>query len=109
MTPEERARRMEEGRRAFNRGEVFEAHELWEEVWREAAEPERRWLQGLIQLAAALHQLGRGRPRPAAALLARAAAKLEDAPEVLHGVNLVAARVILEAAQRGLPAGKNDL
>jgi predicted metal-dependent hydrolase len=31
--------RLEQGRAAFNRGEYFEAHELWEEAWHELAAP----------------------------------------------------------------------
>ena len=47
--------RLEQGRVAFNRGEYFEAHELWEDVWRELAGAERIFVQGLIQIAAGLH------------------------------------------------------
>ncbi|MDM7324494.1 MAG: DUF309 domain-containing protein, partial [Thermus sp.] len=40
----------------FQKGRYFEAHEVLEEVWREAHGEKRRFLQGLILLAAALHQ-----------------------------------------------------
>ena len=40
--------RLEPGRVAFNRGEYFEAHELWEDVWRVTTGAERVWIQGLI-------------------------------------------------------------
>ena len=59
----------ERGRAAFNRGEYFQAHELWEEVWRDLAGVERILMQGLIQIAAGLHHLREHRPRPAAGLL----------------------------------------
>jgi uncharacterized protein len=91
MTADERSRLMAEGRTAFNRGDFFGAHELWETVWRSAAGPERRWLQGIIQMAAGLHQLARGRTAPAAILLARAAAKLVDAPDALDGIDVASA------------------
>jgi predicted metal-dependent hydrolase len=40
----------------FNRGEFFEAHEVWEDLWHECAGPDRRFYQALIQAAvAALH------------------------------------------------------
>ncbi|HXI56462.1 MAG TPA: DUF309 domain-containing protein [Polyangia bacterium] len=64
------------GRAAFNRGEFFAAHELWEEVWRNLAGEQRTFTQGLIQIAAGLHHLKRGRPRPAASVLARGVEKL---------------------------------
>ncbi len=41
-------------------GRYFEAHEVLEEAWREAQGEKRRFLQGLILLAAALHQKTRG-------------------------------------------------
>jgi hypothetical protein len=73
--------RLAPGRAAFNRGEFFAAHELWETVWRELAgeadrDDERLLVQGLIQIAAGLHHAHQGRTRPAARLLARGASKL---------------------------------
>lgn len=37
----------------FNEGRFFEAHEVWEEIWRPASGEKRQTLQGLIQLASA--------------------------------------------------------
>jgi predicted metal-dependent hydrolase len=68
--------RLTEGRTAFDRGAYFEAHELWESIWRELGGEERTAVQGLIQLAAALHHLQRGRPGPAARLLAKGVEKI---------------------------------
>ena len=71
--------RLEPGRAAFNRGEYFLAHELWEEVWREGDDVERRrFVQGLIQIAAGLHQLQRHRPGPAAGLLRKGLEKISQ-------------------------------
>lgn len=39
----------------FNAGLYFQAHELWEAVWRRAEGPAKARLQGLIQAAVALH------------------------------------------------------
>lgn len=44
----------------FNRGEYFEAHEVWEALWRDTAGPERRFIQGLIQAAVCLYHAGNG-------------------------------------------------
>ncbi len=75
----ERARnRLAQGRTAFNRGQYFEAHELWEEAWRELDGRERTLVQGLIQIAAGLHHLDERRPRPASALLRKGLAKLSS-------------------------------
>ena len=70
------ASRLEQGRAAFNRGEYFEAHELWEEAWHELAGAERIFVQGLIQIAAGLHHLEQRRPRPAAGLLRKGLEKI---------------------------------
>jgi hypothetical protein len=65
---------------AFNRAAYFEAHELWEDVWRaldaRARPVERLAVQGLIQIAAGLHHLQQGRRGPAAQLLRKGLAKL---------------------------------
>src|SRR6266849_11099605 len=45
-------RDLHEGLRCFNSGAFFEAHEHWESVWLAAQEPEKTFLQGLIQVAA---------------------------------------------------------
>lgn len=47
-----------EGIRWFNRGEFFEAHEVWEELWTEYRGPSRTFYQGLIQAAVCLHHFG---------------------------------------------------
>lgn len=44
------------GAELFAAGQWWEAHEAWEGVWMQAAGDERRFVQGLILLAAALHK-----------------------------------------------------
>ena len=44
-----------EGLRLYEGGEFFTAHEAWESVWLTAPEPEKTFLQGLIQVTAAFH------------------------------------------------------
>jgi hypothetical protein len=75
------------GGELFDAGEFFAAHEAWEERWRIEPEgsTERRSLQGLIQIAAALHKVVvAGDAAAAARLFARGLAKLEGGalPEV---------------------------
>lgn len=48
-----------EGLHLYNSGEYFTAHEAWESVWLAAREPERTFLQGLIQVTAAFEHLKR--------------------------------------------------
>jgi hypothetical protein len=73
------------GARLFDAGEFFEAHEAWEARWRVATdETERRFFQGLIQVAAAFHKLLVMRAAgPAERLLASGLAKLDACPELV--------------------------
>jgi hypothetical protein len=52
----------------FNRRDFFQAHEVWESIWLDCTGPERRFYQGLIQAAVALHHFGHGNVRGAAKL-----------------------------------------
>ena len=72
----------------FNRGEFFDAHEVLEDVWRPSTEPERKFLQGLIQVAVALHHHSKGNSAGATSLLRRAARNLEEYPDDFSGVAL---------------------
>src|ERR1700730_12698209 len=42
-----------QGLEEFNTERFFEAHEAWEEVWLASTGTEKRFLQGIIQIAAA--------------------------------------------------------
>ena len=53
----ERRRLFQEGIDLFSRGEFFLAHEAWEEIWRSTTPEPRELFQGLVQVAAALHQI----------------------------------------------------
>jgi predicted metal-dependent hydrolase len=44
----------------FNRGDYFEAHEVWEDLWRDCPASERRFYQALIQAAVAVYHFHRG-------------------------------------------------
>jgi predicted metal-dependent hydrolase len=92
-----RATWFDRGLDAYERGEYFEAHELWEELWRdEPPTGDKLFLQGLIQVAAAMHKvISHRQPRPAARLLGRALSKLHDVPAQHWGIDV--ARVVREA------------
>jgi len=90
------AHELEPGRAAFNRGEYFLAHELWERVWREIAGDDRLCVQGLIQIAAGLHHLQEHRTRPAAGLLRKGLEKLSRGRQSFRvhlGIDQLAGRV----------------
>jgi uncharacterized protein len=82
----------ERGVAHFNASEFFEAHEVWEQLWLKAAEPEKTFLQGIIQIAAAFHHYQRGNSRGAKSLLAAGVAKLEQFPPTNRGIDLARLR-----------------
>ena len=90
------------GLELFNAGEFFDAHEVLEDLWRPAHGVERRFLQGLIQIAVALHHFTTGNRVGAQSLLARGAAKLDGLPDAYLGVSVGALRPQLEAWRRHL-------
>jgi hypothetical protein len=80
----------------FNARHFFESHEVLEDLWREASGEERRFLQGLIQVAVAMHHFTRGNAAGARSLLARGAGKLEALPASYGGVAVATLRGTLE-------------
>jgi len=54
-----------EGIEHFNVCDFFEAHEVWEELWADYRGPDRKFYQGLIQVAVCLHHFGNGNTRGA--------------------------------------------
>jgi uncharacterized protein len=89
LAPEERRRLFLEGIDLFNRGLFFESHEAWEEVWRSTTPEPRHLFQGLIQVAAAMHQfLGLKRNEAPVKTLAKARGRLEPFAPVSHGLDI---------------------
>ncbi len=78
------------GIRLFNQRHFFDAHEVWEDVWRECDGPEKRFLQGLIQVAVAFHHQSTGNVVGACSLLERARKNLVDHPEDFGGIRMAA-------------------
>ncbi len=67
----------------YNEGFFWEAHEAWEELWKQAARPSptRSLLQGLIQCAAAALKMRCEQPRGAASLASTAIEHLHAAKQ----------------------------
>lgn len=77
-----------EGLILFNASQFFEAHEALEDVWRVAPEPERKFLQGLIQIAVALHHHSTGNVVGCRSLLQRGLRNLAPYPDRHSGLDL---------------------
>jgi len=72
----------------FNSGRFWEAHEAWEEIWQRRPEDARVFIQGLIQLAAAYHQLKRQIYRGADIHLRQAEERLKLFPPDFLGIDV---------------------
>jgi len=86
-----------EGVRCYRRQEFWQAHEHWESVWLRLQEPEKAFLQSLIQIAAAFHHLQIANTRGSVSLLGKALRRLQPYPEYFGGIHL--ARLRQEAGQ----------
>jgi hypothetical protein len=84
-----------QGLRQFNEGFFFEAHETWEDLWYPSPWPARRFLQGLIQLAAAFVHLARGEYPGTIRLLDASLVKLSSFPPNYLGLEV--GRLLAEA------------
>jgi hypothetical protein len=100
-------KKFQRGVALFNARKFFEAHEVWEELWLREPEPEKTFLQGLIQLAAAFHHYFRGNARGAESLLAAGIVKLGRFPGDQYGLALAKFRDEAKQWARLLGAGKD--
>jgi uncharacterized protein len=75
-----------EGLRLYEAGEFFTAHEEWEGVWLKSPEPEKTFLQGLIQVTAAFHHLQRDNRVGTVLLLEAALRRLDAYPPFFGGI-----------------------
>lgn len=64
------------GIKLFNAGKFFEAHEVWEDAWRDEVGEVKARLQGLIKIAAGFYKAERGVPAGALKLLSAGVAQL---------------------------------
>ncbi len=97
-----------EGLRRYQAGEYFAAHEAWESLWLVAQEPDKTFLQGLIQVTAAFHHLQRNNPQGTVRLLHAALRRLERYPASFGSISVTLLcddiREWLKALETGAPA-----
>jgi len=91
----------------FNRGEFFEAHEVWEDLWMACPSAERRFIQSLIQAAVALYHWGNGNRAGADRLLASGRRYMEPYRPKYHGLDVDLFWLQMEQAM--MPAGPRPL
>jgi predicted metal-dependent hydrolase len=89
LGPEE-AETFARGVHLFNERRFYESHDVLEEVWRPLRGPGRSFLQGLIQVAVALHHLEQGNRRGAQSVMERARARLTPYAPAAFGFDVAA-------------------
>jgi uncharacterized protein len=90
-------------------GRYFEAHEELEEAWRAAPPDERDFFQGLVHVAVAWYQAGRGRPVATGRQLEKAARRLAPFAPRHRGVDVAHVLEQVGAARERVASGSLDL
>jgi uncharacterized protein len=93
------------GAELIGRGEYFAAHEELELAWRAAPEPERDFFQGLVHVAVAWYQAGRGRRIGTERQLEKAIRRLTPYAPAHRGLDLDA---LLLQLRRALQVAQAD-
>ena len=97
------------GLEQIRRGRYFEAHESLEDVWRAADPAEKDFFQGLVHVAVAWYQAGRGNRTGCERQLEKAARRLTPFAPEHRGVDVAALLRSIEAAQRVVASGSLEL
>ena len=90
-------------------GRYFEAHEELELVWRRAPPDERDFYQGLVHVAVAWYQAGRGKPTATASQLDKAKRRLSPYAPTHGGVDVASVLAQVETAQETVRGGSLEL
>ena len=100
---------LEAGLELIRRGAFFEAHEELELAWRAAAPEERDFYQGLVHVAVAWYQAGRGNRVGCGRQLAKARRRLAPYAPEHCGVDVTGVLVQVEAAAATVEDGSLEL
>lgn len=81
--------KLHKGIKLFNSGKYHEAHEEFEFCWNQSLdEKEKKYFQGLVQCAAALHLLRKGNAFGANKVWNKAIDNLQGAPAQFQGIKI---------------------
>jgi uncharacterized protein len=97
------------GLEAIRSGRFFDAHEELETAWRAATDEERDFYQGLVHVAVAWYQAGRGRPIATARQLEKAARRLARYAPAHRGVDVADVLAQVEEARATVAAGSLEM
>ena len=84
----------------FNVQSFFEAHDTWEELWRETSGPHKLFYQSLIQTAVAMYHYANGNYRGSCSQFGKALSKLDRYIPEHHGIDTQGLATGVRAWQR---------
>ena len=87
------------GLNEYDKGDYFEAHEAWEDLWSDYNFPDRKFVQGLIQLSVSFVHLGNGNLTGAKNLLKKCQQKFDDYNGIHREINLSDLKSSIEAVE----------
>ena len=85
------------GLNEYEKGDYFEAHEAWEDLWSDYNFPDRKFIQGLIQLSVSFVHLSNGNMIGARNLLKKCEEKFSDYKGIHREININELKFAIEA------------
>ncbi len=95
------------GLACYRNEQFFAAHEHWEDVWRQLQDPEKNFLQGLIQVTVAMHHYRNENLVGARLLLQRALQRFDRCPDRFGGIDVATLRADVQAWLQSLESAAN--
>ena len=87
----------QKGLAEYEKGDYFEAHEAWEDLWSDYQLSDRKFIQGLIQLAVSFVHLGNGNMIGAKNLLKKCKNKFSEYTGIHRNINVDELKSAIEA------------
>ena len=89
----------------FNRAQFFDAHEVLEDIWRAAPPENKKFLQGLVQVAVAFHHYSTGNRVGMRSVLERAIRNLAEPSGSFGQIHLAALLQSLDQWRKAIDNG----
>ena len=85
---DEKEKLFQEGMKQYKAMDYFEAHEAWEDLWSDYYLEDRKFVQGLIQLAVSFVHIGNGNMIGAKNLLRKCKEKFNEFTGIYRGIQI---------------------
>lgn len=97
----------EKGRKLFNQGEYYEAHEHFEAAWRQMRDPSREFYRALLQVSGGYYRLTQERPKAAKKFFTHALGWLREFPSPFLGINTAEIKLQLQKMINAIEQNKD--